>query len=305
MNKHKVILLDDDEGLCETWTQMLHRGGFDAKGYFEAERLLTEAFDARHPHEGQPDLVIIDLELGQGKMQGMELIKELSARDITSEILAVSGNLPAADLLRAMMIGASDWLAKPFPPSDVLMPKLASMAETGRKRRLHRGIDSLEMDVTRLNRPVFLSYSENDKILASVVKRYLEARDIGVWYAPSAIRVGDPWQDRIREGVKNAPIFVALLTDSYFTRPYCIHELMEFDQRVRTSPQPQPLLLPVTWGFSEEAKRNPMFLDIRSRYHCRDISGHQFLDGLTDLLLRIEGRLAGTRQRSDENRASA
>jgi FixJ family two-component response regulator len=296
MNKHKIIIVDDEHGVLDTLLEILRHRGFEAEGHSEAERLLAEAFDARHPHQQQPDLVIIDLELGQGKMQGMELIKELAARDVTSEILAVSGNLPSADLLRAMMTGASDWLAKPFPHFDSLIPKLAGMAETGRKRRLHRGIDSLEMDVTRLERPVFLSYSENDSVLARVIKRYLEARDIGVWYAPSTIRVGDPWQDRIREGVKNSAIFVALLTDSYFTSRYCIDELMEFDQRSKMSPEPRPLLLPVTCGFSQETKQNAMFQNIRSRYQCRDIAGHQFLDGLTDLLLRIEDRLSRVRQ---------
>jgi FixJ family two-component response regulator len=277
--------------------EILCKNGFDVAAYCEAERFLTEVFDARHPRQGQPDLVIIDLQLKAGKMQGMELIKELAARDIASEILVVSGNLSSADLLQAMMMGASDWLAKPFDFST-LIPKLGGMAKTGRKRRLHRGIHSREMDVTRLDRPVFLSYADNDKVLASVIKRYLEARKIGVWYAPSTIRVGDPWQDRIREGIKTATIFVGLLTDTYFTRPYCIDELMEFDQRARTSAEPRPLLLPVTCGFSQETERNPMFQNIRSRYQCRDIAGHQFLDGLTDLLLRIEDRLVRMRQRN-------
>jgi len=248
--------------------------------------------------------VITDLQLQSGKMQGMELISELVSRDISSEILVVSGNLPSADLLRAMMLGASDWVAKPFD-YFTLMPKLLSMAQTGRKRRLHRHIDSLEMDLTRLARPVFLSYSESDRVLASVIKRYLEARDIGVWYAPSTIRVGDPWQDRIREGIKDAKIFVALLTDSYFTRPYCIDELMEFDERTKSDPEPKPLLLPLTCGLSEEGKQDPMYQNIRNRYHCRDISGHQFLDGLTDLLLRVEDRVAGMHRRVDENTATA
>ena len=305
MNKHRVVVVDDYESVVETLVARLREKGFDAEGYREAERFLAETFDARHPQQEQPDLVIIDLELGIDKMQGMELIKELAARDITSEILAVSGNLSSADLLRAMMMGASDWLAKPFPDSHTLMPKLAGMAETGRKRRLHRGIESLEMDMTRLDRPGFLSYSENDRVLAGVIKRYLEARDIRVWYAPSTIRVGDPWQDRIREGIKNAKILVALLTDSYFTRPYCINELMEFDQRVRTGSEQQPLLLPVTNGFSQETERNPVFQNIRSRYQCKDIAGHRFLDGLTDLILRIEDRLAKPRNRTDEDRARA
>jgi FixJ family two-component response regulator len=291
MSKHKVVVVDDDEALCDTITTILRRRGFDAEGYGEAERFLTEAFDVRHPHTEQPDLVMIDLLLGNDKMQGMDLIKELVARDISSEILVVSGNRSSADLLRAAMLGASDWVSKPFN-YITLMPRLTTMAETGRKRRLHRDVDSREMDVTRLARPVFLSYSENDKVLASVIRRYLEARGIGVWYAPATIRVGDPWQDRISEGINDAKIFVALFTDSYFTRPYCIDELIEFDQRTRTSLKPKPLLFALTFGFSEATRQNPTFQDIRNRHQCKDISEHRFLDGLTDLLLQIEDCLA-------------
>ena len=182
-NRHKVVLVDDDDALCNTVATILRRRGFDAEGYSEAEKLLTEAFDVRHPHTDQPDLVIVDLLLGSNKMQGIDLIKELVARDVSSEILVISGNLANADLLRAMMLGASDWVSKPFNYIK-LMPQIATMAQTGKKRRLHREAHSLQIDVTRLHRPVFLSYSTADAVLASILKRSLEARDIGVWYAP-------------------------------------------------------------------------------------------------------------------------
>jgi DNA-binding response OmpR family regulator len=291
MNKHLVVVVDDNGPLLNTVVAILRRRGFDAIGYREAEKLLAEVIDVRHMHPDQPDLLIVDLQLEAGKMQGMHLLKELVARDVSSEILVVSGNMSSADLLEAMMMGASDWVAKPFD-YFTLIPKVTGMAETGRKRRLHRDLESHEMDSTRVDRPVFLSYSEKDRTLASVIKRYLEARNIGVWYAPKTIKVGDPWQDRLSEGIKTATIFVAVLTDSYFTRPYCIDELIEFDQRTQTGADPRPLLLPVTFGFSDETEQDPTFRSIRNRYQCRDMSGHQFMDGLTELLLRIEDRLA-------------
>jgi DNA-binding NtrC family response regulator len=221
MNKLRIAVVEDNEILRDTLVTILRRRGFEATAYGEAENLLAEVFDFRHIEPEQPDLVIIDLLLKTDKMQGIDLMKELVARDVSCEILVVSGYMSSADLLEAMMAGASDWVAKPFD-YFMLMPKLKSMAETGRKRRLHRDVDSQAVDSTRLERPVFLSYSEKDRILASVIKRYLEAREIGVWYAPKAIKVGDPWQDRISDGINSSTIFVAVLTDSYFTRPYCI-----------------------------------------------------------------------------------
>lgn len=159
MNKLRIAVVEDNEILSDTLVTILHRRGFEATAYSEAEDLLAEVYDVRHIEQGQPDLVIIDLLLKTGKMQGIDLMKELVARDVSCEILVVSGYMSSADLLEAMMAGASDWVAKPFD-YFMLMPKLKSMAETGRKRRLHRDVDSQAMDSTRLERPVFLSYSE-------------------------------------------------------------------------------------------------------------------------------------------------
>ena len=288
MPRNRIVVVDDDATLCDTLVANLRRR-HSVDGFTDAEKLLSEAFDTR-PRSEHPDLVIVDLVLGGGGMQGLDLIKELVSRNISSEILAVSGNALPADLLRAMTLGASDWFAKPFIRFDDLMAKVQTMANTGRKRRLYRTSDRPELDVSRLRRPVFLSYADRDKNLANIINRYLEAQEIGVWYARTTLRTGDPWPERLAQGLKEATVFVALLTDNYFASQYCIEELTQFDGRAKAAPDPRPLFLPVTSDLSEATLKNPTLQNIRKTYQCRDISGNQFVDGLTELGLRIKNR---------------
>ena len=283
------MVVDDDATLCDTLVANLRRR-HNADGFTTAEKLLSEAFDTR-PRSQHPDLVIVDLILGGGGMHGLDLIRELVSRNVSSEILAVTGNAPPADLLRAMTLGASDWFPKPFIRFEDLMSKVNTMANTGRKRRLYRTSDSPELDVSRLRRPVFLSHADRDKNLANVINRYLEAQEIGVWYARTTLRTGDPWPERVAQGLKEATVLIALLTDNYFGSQYCLEELTQFDERAKASQEPRPLLLPVISDLSEEALKNPTLQNVRKRYQCRDISGSQFVDGLTELGLRIKNRL--------------
>lgn len=290
MNKPRVIVVEDDESLRHIMVEILRLRGFEAKGYGEAEGALAEQFDVSVSPDESPDLVIVDLLLEANKMQGMQLIGELVARDVPSVILAVSGHASSSDLSQAMRTGASDCVTKPFDFTTFL-PKLITLAQTGRKIQLRRNGHSHEMDITRLHRPVFLSYPGEDRDSALVIKRYLEARDVATWYAPSTIRVGDDWQGSISKGIKEAKFFIALITDNYFTKPGCIDELLEFDLRVRADLGHNLLLLPLLSGISEKTKQNPTFQSIQDRYQWLDISSGHFLDGLTALLLRIQDSL--------------
>jgi FixJ family two-component response regulator len=290
MNKPRVTIVEDDESVRHIMVEILRRRGFEARGYGEAERALSEEFDLPIAPSEPPDLVIVDLLLEGSQMQGMDLIGQLVARDVPSVILAVSGHASSADLLQAMRSGASDCVTKPFD-FTTFVPKLMALAETGRKIRQRRN-GHRELDITRLHRPVFLSYPGEDRDSALVLKRYLEARDVATWYAPSTIRVGDDWQGSINKGVNEAKFFIALITDNYFSKPNCIDELLEFDLRVRADSDRNLVLLPVLLGISGKTKLNPTFQSVQDRYQCLDISGYHFLDGLTALLLRIQDGLA-------------
>jgi DNA-binding response OmpR family regulator len=183
MNKYSAFVLDDDEQVRNLLLECLRFSNFEAHGCSEAEKLLSAIYDTRLPLEDLPDLIVVDLQLQPSRMQGIELVSELTERNIPSEILAISGNLPPGDLVEAIKVGASDAIPKPFDIFE-LVKKMELLAGIGMKRRLYRlGLED-KMDESRLRRPVFLSYANQDRVTANGLRRNMEAKDIAVCALP-------------------------------------------------------------------------------------------------------------------------
>jgi FixJ family two-component response regulator len=282
MKTYKAFVVDDDAHVRDLLVECLRFSDFDAVGYDTAERLLNEVSLADFSPEGLPDLIIVDLQLQLGKMQGLELIGKLAELNIPSEVIAISGNHPNADLVEAVKIGAGAMVPKPFDDIIYLMKKMEHLAQIGMKRRLKLN----GRDRTRQQRPVFLSYCDDDVRLATGLRRNIESRDIDVWYAPSTLSVGDEWRPIIEAGIDQASVFIALITDNYVNSPVCFAELLRFYRRTETSTELRPLLLPVLAGLSEHGVKHYLIRPILDRYQHIDLSV-RFIDALTAILGRI------------------
>jgi TIR domain-containing protein len=224
-------------------------------------------------------------------MQGIELVAELADRDISSEILVVSGNLGPTEMWEAMMAGAGAALPKPFDDFRVAIRKMQTLAEVGRRRRLHKlNGQTPELDRKRLHRPVFLSYSSRDKKMANGLRRNLESKDISVWYAPTALEGGQIWRKDIQDGIQNASIFVALVTANYLESPHCFGELMRFQARMEGADQTALLLLPLLCVSQRDVTRNQTFGPILRDFQGIDLTS-RFNDALTLLLGRIQSKI--------------
>src|SRR5260370_2416958 len=292
MQKYTAVVLDDNEDLRELIVDCLKGlANFDACGYGQAEKLLSAIFDP--PQQVPPDLIVVEVNLDGGKMKGIQLLDELVERDISSEILVISGD-GGDDLERAIRMGIVGVVRKPFDSIYQVGKKMEYMAEIGRKRRLYRlegKNQGLVLDSARSIRPVLLSYANEDKSFAMGIRRMLEATQIHVWYAPAAVEIGDAWRTRIHEAIGQANVFVAIITDSYVASQYCLEELTQFRHRILADAKSPLLILPVLAGASENSRNHDLVRPILDNYQSVDLSEH-FLDSLTALLGRIQ-RLLG------------
>lgn len=64
------------------------------------------------------------------------------------------------------------------------------------------------------NRDVFLSYSRKDFELAARLAQELQDRGVSVWLDKDAIAYGELWQKAIEHGIRQAELFVPLLTET-------------------------------------------------------------------------------------------
>lgn len=286
--KYSVVVIDNEEqvlGLIEECC--LISGLFDVRTYNDAETAFRDLRLRSFYGDERPDLFLIDL--GED-MKGLEVINELQDKiKPTPSIIALSG-FASNDIDATAEAGAVAIIAKPLNTAD-LIDQMVRCAEIGSKSPVDPtdGAAALPPDYSR-KRPVFLSFCKEDIRRANFLKRNLEARGIGVWFSPDAEEPGEVWRNRIRDGLSEARVFVALFTDNYEKSKVCVAELTDLWRRLgkRESEQQPPLLIPVLYNFEPAVLEDKLIKDCIKKYHYITISSGKFLPGFTTLLGRIQ-----------------
>jgi two-component system response regulator FixJ len=105
----KVIIIDDDEAVLDSLKELLLAEGF-AVATFASARVFLEA----HP-EVLDACVVTDVRMPE--IDGLELIQALRRRGALPPIIAITGHGDVPIAVRAMKLGARDFLEKPFAPA--------------------------------------------------------------------------------------------------------------------------------------------------------------------------------------------
>ncbi|MBN1291154.1 MAG: hybrid sensor histidine kinase/response regulator [Candidatus Latescibacteria bacterium] len=108
-----IIVIDDEESMHDSCSQVLSRAGFTVKTAFDGERGMSLVREMR------PDLVLLDLKL-PGK-SGVDVLNEITATDPTIIIVVITGYATVESAVEAMKLGASEFLPKPFTPDELRM----------------------------------------------------------------------------------------------------------------------------------------------------------------------------------------
>ncbi len=129
MNKYHILVVDDEESLCEILKFNLLREGYDVTTANSAEEALT--LDV-----GKFDLAILDVMMGE--VSGFSLAKILRKRSETSNmpIIFCTARDAEEDKIRGLDLGADDYIAKPFSVAEV-MARVRSVL-----RRTQRNLDA-------------------------------------------------------------------------------------------------------------------------------------------------------------------
>ncbi len=109
----KILIVDDDVEICETFTDILNHAGYDV----QVVRSGTEAFRALR--RIAPDVVLLDMNMpGVSGILTLSFIKHLT-RLAHTRIVIVSGHPDLAASAQAVW-GADLYLAKPVSPRQLL-----------------------------------------------------------------------------------------------------------------------------------------------------------------------------------------
>jgi two-component system response regulator MtrA len=108
---NRVLLVEDDDSLGRQVVKTLSAGGFDVTWATRGDDALGHDVEAFA-------LLVLDLMLPGA--HGFDVLKSVRSRDSHVPILVLSARPDAADKVRALELGADDYLTKPFWPEELL-----------------------------------------------------------------------------------------------------------------------------------------------------------------------------------------
>jgi len=126
-----IAIVEDEATIRHNYEDALRRYGYQVNGYSERESAL-ESFKRR-----LPDLVIIDVGLGDDIEGGFELCRELRALSRGLPIIFLTARDSDFDVISGLRLGADDYLTK-----DISQPQMLA-----RIHALLRRVDALRQPV--------------------------------------------------------------------------------------------------------------------------------------------------------------
>ena len=159
----RVAIVEDDLALGENYRDALRRQGY-AVALYPGREQAREGF-ATTP----PDLVIIDVNLGNDVEGGFELCRELRAQSAVLPIMFLTARDSEFDAVSGLRLGADDYLSKDISLEHLLarVAALFRRQSAGRRadaaRRFTRGplcVDEDRFAVTWREQPVELTLTE-------------------------------------------------------------------------------------------------------------------------------------------------
>ena len=162
----KILLIEDDAVLAEQVLAQLRRHGFSP--------LWWSAYP--HPQGDElkwHDLELVILDLMLPGTYGLDILKEIR-KQADVPVLILSGRNDTTDKVRALKLGADDYLTKPFWPEE-LLERIAARLRRPMLRERGMELGELKIDLTaravcRLGVPLELTRIEFD-LLAALVRR--------------------------------------------------------------------------------------------------------------------------------------
>jgi two-component system KDP operon response regulator KdpE len=145
----RVLLVEDDPNIVD-----LVRSNLVVRG-FEVESLTTGAGVADRLADDQPDIVLLDLMLPE--VDGFEVCRAIREQSAVG-IIVVSARGGEGDKVRALNLGADDYMTKPFGVEELLARITATLRRTRPApvaegpRRIQAGDVVIDLDDRRVTK---------------------------------------------------------------------------------------------------------------------------------------------------------
>ena len=110
----RILVIDDEEIIHVSLRRMLRRQGHDVESVLSAREGLSKLYENTY------DLVITDLMMPE--MNGIQLLEQMKKDHLDPPVIMVTGYPTISTAVKALRLGAVDYLAKPFTRQELYGP---------------------------------------------------------------------------------------------------------------------------------------------------------------------------------------
>lgn len=144
MAKYKILVVDDEESLCEILQFNLEIEGYEVDVAYSAEQALT-----MHPEHYS--LILLDVMMGE--ISGFRMARQLKSNPETAKIPIIfcTAKDSEDDTVAGLNLGADDYITKPFSVREVLARVRSVLRRTSQDETESHSIvfDDLRLDLRR------------------------------------------------------------------------------------------------------------------------------------------------------------
>lgn len=113
MGPKKILIIDDEDVICQGCNMIFGEMGYQCShslsGIEGLEIVLTHPFD----------VLLLDMKLKD--LDGMEILKRVKKAKPELYIIVITGYSTVENAVKAMKIGANDYITKPFGEDDIIL----------------------------------------------------------------------------------------------------------------------------------------------------------------------------------------
>ncbi len=115
ISTHRALVVEDNEHVCYMLEFILKRAGYDVNA-------VANGRDAQAAIENLEPVDVIVLDLMLPYISGYQLISEIRENADWQHvpIVVLSGKVMEQDIVKALDLGANDYVTKPFRPEELL-----------------------------------------------------------------------------------------------------------------------------------------------------------------------------------------